>query len=233
VRRIAEVPAVLDRFRSPEERCQRSLVHSPVPMISEPLDLAVLWNAKAGCTFAIKWLYFQEGILEEALEYASWPHQYRQQVYCKRPHYADGLKRIPSLGPRAIKFVRNPYDRAVGAYLSYSQQAYRLSSPQHVPVLKAIGSHLRREVGDGQLFTFREFVGFLGTLDLDTANIHVRRQISRCEQLDQLPELTLVRIEESDALLPRIEERLGLQPSDLAGLRRSRHHSKREDFEGF
>src|SRR5262245_40111232 len=89
-------------------RCLDSFRDDPVPLYSEALDLAILWNAKAACTFAVKWLFYQEGVLDEALGFAPWPHDYRQQVYCQRPSYREDLARIPSLGPRAIKFVRNP-----------------------------------------------------------------------------------------------------------------------------
>lgn len=236
--------------------------------------MAILWNAKAGCTFASKWLWFQEGLLDEALSYSPWPHEYRLQVYCRRPAYPERMGRIPELGSRALKFVRDPFDRTVSAYLSFSNQAYRLGNNRQTSaaeeaslqfrrllrhprarslgavasdarqiyvryrreravVLKAIGRYLGRPVGPGHPFTFREYVGYLGTLDLDRADPHIRRQISWCERLGQLPQLRIVRLEESASELPTIEDELGLRRSDLVRLRASRHHTSRRRSEEF
>jgi hypothetical protein len=218
---------------APASKCLEALARQPVPLVSDILDVAVLWSAKAGCTFAVKWLFFQEGILEEALGYSPWPHLYRQQVYCARPAYSDKVRRIPALGPRAVKFVRNPFDRAVSSYLSYCQAAHDRSHPGHMPVLASVGWFVGRAVDQGERFTFREWVGFLGTLDLDAADIHVRRQVGPCERLGLLPELRTLRIEESYELLPRLEDELGLRQSNLAGLRQSGHHTRREDVATF
>lgn len=237
---------------TPSGRCTDALTREPLPLYSDGLDIALLWNAKAACTFAIKWFFFQDGVLDEAEVYAPWPHQYRQQVYCARPGYRDALARIPELGPRALKVVRDPFERAVSSYLSYCTQADRPmatagrpagaarrlrenlpigsgASSQHVPMLKAVGRHLGRAVGDGELFTFREWVGFLATLDLEGADIHVRRQVHPCERDGSLPELTVIRAEDAEVELPRLEEALGLRAADQTRLRRSRHHTLRVD----
>ena len=248
--RMPDVPSV----------CLDSLRREPIPLCSDELDVALLWNAKAACTFAIKWLYWQEDLLGEAQAYASWPHQYRQYVYCQRPRYSECLGSIPQLGPRVIKVVRNPYDRAVGAYLSYANQAARRTrarhdllakavvrrvrgrdhipspdetDPQHARLLRSIGRHLGRDVGNGGLFTFREFVGFLETLDIATADMHLRSQVHACERSGALDGLSLVRIEEAERAIPRLEDALGLRPADLARLRRSRHHSERSEGGSF
>lgn len=212
--------------------CRKLLTQAPVPLYSDEFDIAVLWSAKAGCTFAIKWLYYQEGILDEALAYAAWPHRYRQDVYYKRAGYFDKLKRIPELGGRAIKFVRNPYDRAVSSYLAFAHAASR-PEPQHPHVLEGIAKHLGRPIGRNELFTFREFVSFLGSVDLDAEDIHLRRQTHGCERAGKLREMTVIRVEDSVERLPELEARFGLRASDYRYLRRSQHHTKRVDNAGF
>ncbi len=215
------------RLRSPRNDCLRRLEQPPIPLVSQTLDIAVLWSAKAGCTFAVKWIYFQEGVLDEALDYAYWPHQYRQHVFYKREAYAEALHSIPSLGPRAIKFVRNPFDRAVSAYLAFCQAAANMSFTQHPKVLEAIGKHLGRPVGRGELFSFREYVSFLASVDLDVADIHIRRQVHPCEAIEALPDMTVLRVEDSTERLPIVEDQLGLRRSDQRYLRRSQHHTER------
>jgi hypothetical protein len=209
------------------------LTSEPLPLFSERNGIALLWSAKAASTFAVKWMYFQEGVLDEAMAYSRWPHHYRRHVWYKRPGHRDLVQSIPELGPRAIKFVRDPYERVVSSYLSYVHQLQRRPRLQHLPMLWSIGWYLRRPIGGRRSFSFREFVGFLGTLDLETANIHVRVQTHPCERLGMLPEMSIVRAEESAEVLPRLEDELGLCRSDARRLGRSGHHSHREVVDAF
>lgn len=217
----------------PERACISELTSGPVPLVSEVLDIALLWNAKAACTYAVKWLFWQEGILEEALSYSGWPHDYREQVFCQRPAHAESLRRIPHLGHRAIKFVRNPFDRAVGAYLFFAMWGQRRHDRQHPEVLDAIDTHLGHDIDAREPFSFREFVSFLSSLDLETADVHLRRQLSGCEKGGRLPDLSVVRVEESAVTLPELETRLGLRHADGERLRRSRHHTIRIKSDAF
>jgi hypothetical protein len=243
------------------------LLEPPVPVYSDALDVAVLWNAKAGCTFAVKWLWYHEGRLDEAAAFHPWPHLYRQRVYYRRPGYEEQLRRIPALGPRCVKFVRDPYRRAVSGYLhvsvlaantsiprvrpfvrdslerigrlgrqpagvgealrSWTLEARLLARKRRSPLLAELGRYLGRTVGPGRPFTFREFVAYLGSVDLDVANTHYRRQSSAYERAGGLPDLTVLRIEESRELLPVIETSLGLRRSDHDLLLQSAHHSRR------
>lgn len=224
-------------MRLPRRRpgdCRTELKQSPVPLYSEAAGIGLLWSAKAGCTFAVKWLYFQEGILEEALAYDPWPHRYRQDVYYSRPGYLGKLDRIPLLGERVVKFVRNPYDRVVSSYL-FLCEAWSRPELKHRNVLDGLRAYVGRPIGHGELFTFREFVGFLSSIDLDSTDIHLRRQIHACERSGDLRDMTIVRIEESEERLPDVERQLGLRSSDYDRLRYSKHHTERaptSDFVG-
>ncbi len=220
-------------MRSPEGRCLDSLQRAPVALYSESLPLAVLFSPKAGTTFAVKWFFFQEGVLDEALAYAKWPHPYRQEVFYQRPDYVKKLAAVPSLGPRVVKFVRDPYDRAVSSYLHFCELSQRDDPIQARAVLADIGDHLGRRVGIESSFTFREFVSYLASIDLHVANVHFRTQVSPCERDGLLQEMRIVKIEESRDELPRLEADLGLKPSDYEELRSSPHHTTRADLPGF
>ncbi len=76
----------------------------------------ILWVAeKANCT-AICHMFFESiGLLDVALQYSSWIHDYRWNVYIKQNMtMLNDLKDEKFI---RIKFVRSPYDRAVSSYL--------------------------------------------------------------------------------------------------------------------
>ena len=187
----------------PRWHCYDSLRRDHVPLYSEDLQLAVLFSPKAGCTFAVKWFYFQTGILEEALAYSQWPHDYRLQVLYEQPGYRDKVTAVPALGARAVKFVRNPYDRAVSGYLHFAHLSQR-----------PVPSGARAVVDDSQSIIWvgpstmgpRSPSGngsaTLGAIDLDTANPHFRRQVSPCERVGRLPHMRIVKIEDTKAVMP-------------------------------
>jgi hypothetical protein len=220
-------------MRHPDYRCRDALRKTPIALYSEPQQLAVLWSAKAGCTFAVKWFFFQADLLEEALAYSPWPHEYRQWVFTISPEYKRQLRAVPSLGSRVVKFVRNPYDRAVSSFLQACQQSTQRVDHASPPVHELVGAYLGRPAGEDSPFTFREFVDFLSAADLDSSNTHIRRQISPCERDGRLSEMTIVKIEESARVLPHIEATLGLKESDFGLLRESPHHTLRADLPGF
>jgi len=212
--------------------CRDSLQRAPVPLYSESARLAVLFSPKAGCTLVVKWFFLQDGVLDEAMRYSHWPHDYREDILYARPGYSEGLASIPSLGSRVVKFVRNPYDRAVSSYLHFSRLS-RVAQPvpAALEVLTSIADRLGRDRTDG--FSFREFVSFLGGIDLDAADPHFRRQIGTCERSGRLPQMRVVKIEEGEAGIARLERELDLKSSDYGLLRDSRHHTTRTDVPGF
>jgi len=202
----------------------------PIPLYSEDLRLTVLWSAKAGCTFAVKWFFLHAGVLKAALAHPpnGWPHDYRNAVFCKRSGYLKGLPRAFGPDMHVVKFVRDPFERCVSAYLAYCQAAQKDKRSEHRGVLGGISAHVSRPVTPGETFTFREFVSFLGTLDLETCDMHLARQVSAWEKAGIAKEVEIVPIEISMSVLPFIERRLGLKTSDLALLRESGHHTVRE-----
>jgi hypothetical protein len=130
-------------------------------------------------------------------------------------------------GRHATRFARRPFARTRGTLMADARKVYVWLRRRYAPMLRALSRYLDRPIGDGERFTFREFVGFLASIDLESANPHVRRQLSPCERAGSLPELTILRIEETSARLPRLENELGLRHGDLTRLG-SRHHHVRE-----
>lgn len=218
-----------DRVRA----CIASLLTGNPPLYWEPLRLAVFWSPKAGCTFALKWFLAQAGLLEAALRHGDWLHDYRLEVLFQQPGYLERAPYVLAPGWRRVKFVRDPFERAVSAYLAYCEAAHLGQRARHDEVLSAIEAHLGRPVGEGATFSFREYVAFLESQDLDTCNPHLRRQLTGCERDGILRDLTVIRIEASRQSLPPLETALGLPHADLEAARRSAHHTTRDHSAGF
>lgn len=68
-------------------------------------------SPKSNCTVVAKMFYEYIGLLNEALEYCPWIHNYTRDKYNIRPK-KDNLEKVLK-----IKFVRNPFTRAVSSYL--------------------------------------------------------------------------------------------------------------------
>jgi hypothetical protein len=77
------------------------------------------WTPKAGCTIAMKMLFSHMNVLEEALAYKhprKWVHDFRVDVYYDRFGVATE-QHINSDDYIKLKFVRNPFNRAVSSYI--------------------------------------------------------------------------------------------------------------------
>ena|SRR5437764_1483861 len=61
----------------------------PRPVVDSRRKVVLLWSAKSGSTFAMKWMFAHMGLLEKALAYDSWIHCYRMHIlYSSAEHEA-------------------------------------------------------------------------------------------------------------------------------------------------
>lgn len=74
------------------------------------------WTPKAGCTIVCKMIFDKLNILNEALKFHYWIHIYREKKYYQK-YGRVNKKMLFNKNTIKIKFVRNPYDRAVSSYL--------------------------------------------------------------------------------------------------------------------
>jgi len=80
------------------------------------------WSEKAGCTVVAKMIFQEMGLLKEALDYNSWIHNYREQVFYDK--VGRVTKDMLYSGEYIkIKVVRNPYYRAVSSYFASNEKA--------------------------------------------------------------------------------------------------------------
>lgn len=81
-------------------------------LINDPKKIIFELSAKSNCTVITKMFFDYIGQLERALKFSSWIHDYRgkysrRQSLPLKNEEKDYIK---------IKFIRNPYDRAVSSY---------------------------------------------------------------------------------------------------------------------
>jgi hypothetical protein len=188
----------------------------------EPADIAILWSPKAACTTAVTWAFLHNGLLPEALAFSPWIHRYRLRRYQKTERYLTRLGHLGRYGRHVVKIARSPFERAVSSYVHAYRHGYEDA---------ALAARLRRPIGPGQRFSFREFVQYLEGIDLMRCNLHHRLQVTPLERhvLFGLKPHQIIRIEDGlEAALAEIEHRFGLPPTDFSNpVFRSTHHTSR------
>ncbi|MGH8501279.1 MAG: sulfotransferase family 2 domain-containing protein [Gammaproteobacteria bacterium] len=201
------------------QRLLELLSTSPQPIVDSQHKLVLLWSAKSGCTFAIKWMFDHMGLLQEALAHHSWIHYFRtDKLYKSDAHQASMQDFVDTPEAyRVVKIVRNPFKRALSSYIHASQCGYE---DAHMAVF------LSRPVDMNNRYSFREFVAYLETIDLNACNEHHRLQAHRLERAFVPGTRYVIDLDHSMTLLPRLEDALGLPRSKLSRYRKSHHHTR-------
>ena len=191
-----------------------------LPLIYPEKKIFLFVNEKAGCTFAIKWFFFQQGILEDALAYDEWIHKYRYDIYYKQDEYRLSFLAIRSNKHVRIKLVRSPYQRAVSSYIHAIKTNY---------ANQELSEFLNREITPIKTFTFEEFVAFLEQTGVRKCNPHHRIQTEKAELNGALKIDRIIRLENAYPEFRRLENEFGLKASDLESFSQSLHHRNRVD----
>lgn len=194
------------------------------PIIDAEHKIALLWNAKAGCTFAVKWMFYQIGLLEKAVAFNSWIHEYREKVYSRTQNYQESLKSCVSPEYTFIKLVRDPYSRAVSSYIHALKYKYEN---------RRISAFLSKEVNDDRGFSYREFIDYLMETGVKNCDIHHRRQTSELEDAGSIKVKHIIKLENSIPEFRKLEELYNLQPAPLDDFRESFHNLKKIEGDEF
>jgi len=197
------------------------------PLFLESDDLAILWSAKSGCTFIVKWFLLQRGELEQAIAFSDWIHDYRTKVYRRSDAYNAGVHRAEFGKFRYLKLVRNPFSRAVSSYLHMVRTVG--DSNFHAPFNAFLGRDIESEHG----VSFSEFCDFLLAIDISNADIHYRQQAHRLEVEGLIDLDHIVHLEALHAELTPIVSRYGLTSASIDELSASHHNTRREKIRHF
>ena len=205
---------------------RRALVYEFCQMPSHPLfledrDIALLWSAKSGCTLAVKWFFFQRGELAKALDYSSWIHDYRIDVYRTSAAFQAGVHRAQYGKMRYIRFVRNPFSRAVSSYLHMVRTVG--DEDFHQPFNEFLGRDFEKDGGA----TFRDFVDFLSHIDVRHCDIHYQQQVHHLETENLIDVDYVVHLENVEKELRDVTKFYGLIPASVTELSSSSHNTTR------
>ncbi|MCB1865390.1 MAG: sulfotransferase family 2 domain-containing protein [Chromatiales bacterium] len=182
-------------------------------IVSAEKRLVVGFTPKAACTVASKLFFHTIGKLDEARDQSDWIHDYRE-VYCEKNPVR--YVHLVSRSFLKIKFVRNPFHRAVSSYIHAMRYGY-------------VGAEIERSLrlGDFRDASFRDFVRFLTMEDLHRSNVHHDYQKLRLEgvafHFDHI-----VRVENILERLSQIKAADGRGLDWNESLLSSRHHTKKK-----
>jgi len=207
--------------KSPYERLKRN-----PPLVDKKQKIALLWTPKTGCTFTTKWFFSQIDELAKAEEYHGFVHQYRTKVYQKSEAHVESLNDFVEnpKSYRVIKVIRDPHLRAVSSYLHANK--WKFSDDK-------ISKFLNRELNNNQRFSFSEFIEYLASVNIHDCNPHYKSQIHYLELKKKLKPDYIINLPNATEELCRLEVELDLLKTDVKKLVHSKHHTKRDKFEGF
>ena len=193
------------------------LSRGPRPIIYLEKRLVLFWSAKADCTFSVKWMFAQMGVLEEIERKHNWLHNYRAKFYYGSSQHELGLYHLIR-NPGSfylIKVVDDPFKRAVRSYIHACIYTFEDSN---------LTAFLHREVNPQNRFSFREFAQYLSSIDITKCDLHLRCQISEIEKYRKFREMHIIKLDNSMEDIKYLEKSRNLKEINLDPLRISQHH---------
>jgi hypothetical protein len=200
------------------------------PLHHPEFPFVIFWSEKAACTTIVKWFFLQVGLLDQALAFNSWVHDYENKIYKAQAGYYEALQARLRAGVPCIKFVRDPYARAYSGYLELSRplvlagEAHWARKARAQLLADLIGTSAELEYA----FSFRTYLRWLATRDMNGLDNHLREQyVPRDEFFD----MKVLQIEELAAVFSMLEDEYGLpQQADVhRSLFESNHHQPKSD----
>lgn len=178
------------------------------PLLDPQRKLIVVFSPKSACSSVVIWFFKLIGHAKAARNYDPWPHNYRIDVYYRSALYfralLDDLPRY-----RVIRVVRNSYERVAGSFRHALAHGYADGQ-----IAKALPGH---GLGEHSL-SFREFLDFLETEDLETCNPHHGLQMHPLEKMIEPHDTIDVTSENLFSRLNAIETELKLKKTDFGAL---------------
>lgn len=211
------------RGRRPTDPVLRALLDTrPRPLFNPGERLVSLWAPKAACTVVLVWHLSRIGALRAAFDYHAWPHRYRTDVMERGRLQRDSLNHFQPKDYVVVRFVRDPFKRAVSAY-RHALRYHLMPKPGGFPV-NLIRRH-RLDADRG--YSFVTFLETVAEWPFRALDIHLRPQMHPIESL-----LTPDVVVNADAgsltdQINALETALGLTPTDFPALSWLHHDARR------
>jgi len=192
------------------------------PMVFRHHDLILVIAGRAASTFAVRWFLHHNQVPDQP---GRWPHELRTRVVYPSDWHRDRVREVVACEPLApvLRFARDPYRRAVSAYL------HSLYQPRP---RRSIAAALDITIDDG--FSFHDYLRVLADLVPEgRCDPHAYLQFHPIEYL--APATQVFRVEDGGDRLRQIEHDLGLTPTsdeDQAALRATAHQARYTDSSG-
>jgi hypothetical protein len=187
-------------------------------LINHQKRIIMDWSPKAGCTVLTKMFFRNMGLLEEALSFDPWVHEYRMKVFSVNHPVTRADYKNPEF--YRFKVVRNPYSRVVSSYIMVMKDA-RLQY-LHKTIKKTLW---RWNVN----ISFSTFVKFLSKVDIKSCDPHYSQQKKYFE--DEIADCfdQVIKLENLNGEIAELNRRKSLD-FDLTGLTSWHHTSKNENI---
>jgi hypothetical protein len=180
-----------------------------LPLYQKEFPLIFFWSPRSGGTSLIKWFFFQNGLLQAALNYNPWIHSYKMEVYEKQNNYkADIIKQLLEGKKDIYKLVRNPYRRAVSSFLAVIDNEI---------IMKEIALNSQNGVSFKQYLYHIKKIG----VSRDLINSHIAQQYVEGEEFLIK---NYIKLENFSAEIKVVENKFHLLDSPILNISNSSHH---------
>jgi hypothetical protein len=199
------------------------------PLYKEGFPFVIFWSEKAACTVVAKWFFLQIGLLDQALQFNGWIHDFSGQVFqANKTDYLNTVLNALKTGLPAVKFVRNPYARAFSGFLEVSRphaltDASNWSSRSRRQILSELCSP---STSVEHAFSFRQYLLWRATKKAEEIDAHLAEQYVPRD--DCLP-MRIVQMEDGLSAFARLERQYNLPATsaDHPVIFDSFHHHKK------
>lgn len=199
------------------------------PLYKEGFPFVIFWSEKAACTVVAKWFFLQIGLLDEALRYSPWIHDYEGKVFqANKTEYLGKVLDALKAGVPAVKFVRDPYARAFSGFLELHRE-HVITSPSNwsARVRREVLSEISAPNAHIELtFSFRQYLLWRATKRNDEVDGHIAEQYA---PRDEYIRMRVVKIEDGEDAFQQLETEFGLPVSASNHeyiFESAHHHSK-------
>jgi hypothetical protein len=213
----------LTRFLS--SVCTPRVDHRILPLQQPGFPVAILWSAKSGCTTVLKWFLTQNGLLDEALAYSNWIHNYRNEKLFTSKDYGHQCERLFKKSHRntyIIRVIRDPATRAVSSFLHFVRHGHHVEQWPHAALVTQWKSAAGLQHQPG--LTFRQFLMFVIAQQINGSVLDPHFRPQHDAQQDSCVD-AYIRLEDLADGLRDVENRTGLPHVDLHQLSQSGHHN--------